>query len=710
MPLAHRDLRKSRVLVVAAGLFLGLIGLWLRVGWLQIARHSYYTDRAERNQEHRVVVSPERGELLDRYRRPLARDLVTNSISAAPREMVSPRATARELARELDLDPRALERTFAARPRFAWVARHVPPAIGQRIASANRAGVYVSAEIQRDYPLGPAAQEVVGRTDADGDGVEGMELELDDDLRGRPGWTTRFRDGRGHSFALVRGLKRRPENGHHVVLTIDADLQAIVESRLARAVDTLRAARGFALFLDPRTGEILAAVNVPHLPPGRARNWNFTDQFEPGSTYKLVVAGAALEEGVARPDQWFEASATGVAQIAPDAVFHDVHKQAACTFRDAVRWSSNIVMGKLGLMVGSERLYRYSTALGFGSLTGLGFPGEASGRLRSPAHWSGRSCPTIAIGHEVSVTPLQLALAYATVANGGVLMEPMLVREVLDQDGHVIRRFSPRGARRGFGEGTTRTLREMLTAVVDSGTAKAARIPELRIAGKTGTAQKYEASVHTYGKGMYLSSFAGMVPAEDPRMVGVIVIDEPRGRHYYGGEVAAPVFREVMLDLLRLPHGPFESNGAQVAARPPSPAPVTVPDLRMLIAHAAEQRLADCGLRASFEGQGLRVLSQEPAAGEAAERGASVRVWLSAPRDSAAGRLPDLAGLPLREALRRLTRLGVTARIQGQGVVTHQAPAAGTPLPLADDCRLKCEPVLAAAGSEPAAAARIGEP
>ena len=711
-------MRRNRVLVAAAGLFLGLACLWARAAWLQVFRHSHYAERAERNQELRVLLEPVRGPLLDRRGRPLARDLLTYSISAAPREMKDPRATARVLARALGLDPARLARAFAARPWFVRVARRVPPDRGERIARAGQRGVYVALETRREYVLGNAAEEILGCTNIDHVGVEGLERMCDEELRGRPGWTTLFRDGRGRSHQLQRGQERRPEDGHQVVLTLDADLQAIVEHHLAEAVDTLRAARGFALFLDPRSGEILAAANVPHLPPGRARNWTFTDQFEPGSTYKVVVASASLEEGVARPDQWFEAAADGKATIAPGAVFHDVHKQPAFTFRDAVRWSSNIVMGKLGVRLGADRLYRYSTALGFGSLTGSRFPGEAGGKLRSPARWSQRSCPTIAIGQEVAVTPLQLALAYAAVANGGVLMRPMLVREIRDGEGRTLRRVAPEAAHRVFTASTMSLMREMLTAVVDSGTARAARVPGLRVAGKTGTAQKYDADVGTYGKGKYLSSFAGFVPADDPCLVGVVVIDEPSGGRYYGGEVAAPVFREVVLDVLRLPESPILSGPVTVAARPPAPAPVTVPDLRLLWREAVEQRLADVGLRARLAGEGPRVLAQEPAAGQAVERGASVTVWLSPPADSSAARLPDLAGVPLREALRRLTRLEVPARIQGSGVVVRQSPAAGAPLPLKSPCRLWCEPSLAAAlpagpaGAElpDAAAARSREP
>jgi stage V sporulation protein D (sporulation-specific penicillin-binding protein) len=703
------------VLVAAAGLLLGLVVLWLRVAWLQVVQHSYYVGRAELNQEQRVLIRPVRGELLDRRGRPLARDLLTWSVSAAPREMADPVVVARGLAALLHLDARRLTGEFRAHPRFVWVARHQPPEVGEAVADRKWRGVHLLVETRRDYTLGAAASEILGRTDLDDSGVDGLELQLDGDLRGRPGWSTLFRVGRNRTVGLPRGLRRAATDGHSAVLTLDFDLQGIVEHHLARAVDTLRAVRGFALFLDPRTGEILASVCVPHLPPGKARNWPFTDQYEPGSTFKVVAAGIALEENLARPDKYFEAG-FGRVLVAPGCRFEDSHEARGFTFRGAVQYSSNIVMSKLGILAGPERLYRYATSLGFGSLTGLDFPGEAAGRLHSPAHWSARSCPTIAIGHEVSVTPLQLALAYAAIANGGVLMEPMLVREVRDAEGRVLHRYGPRASHRAFSEATTATLREMLAAVVDSGTARSARIPGFPLAGKTGTAQKYDPAIKTYAHGKYLSSFVGFAPSGGPTLVGVVVIDEPRTGHYYGGEIAAPVFREVMLDLRRLPDGPFGTGSTQVAAKPPAPAAVVVPDLRLLPPTAAERRLAEQGLRARFEGRGPRALAQAPAAGQAAERGASVTVWLAAPAGPEGLLLPDLVGLPLREALRRLTPRQVQTRVTGSGIVVRQIPPAGTPLLPGSECRLWCEPGTAPAASPspgplsvcPAGAERVG--
>lgn len=680
--------------MAAAGLFAGLIGVWLRIFWLQVVEHNFYSARADVIQEQRVLLRPVRGNLEDRRGRVLAKDLVTYSVSAAPAEMLNAGATARQLAALLGLDPRKLQRSFAQRPRFLWVARRVPPPVGQKVADLKARGVYLAPETERVYPLAKVAEEILGHTNLDNLGSEGLELQLDETLRGQPGWATLFRDGRGRSHDLPRGLRRSPLDGGSVVLTLDADLQSIVESHLAAAVDSLNALRGFALFMDPRTGEVLAAVTVPHLGPGKDRNWNFTDTFEPGSTYKVVVAGAALEEGLARPNQVFTASTTGEYQIVPGVTFHDVHKAASYTFADAVRWSSNIVMGKLGLLVGAERLYRYSTALGFGSLTGVAFPGEAGGKLRSPDRWSARSTPTIAIGHEIAVTPLQLTLAYAAIANDGVLMRPMLVREIRDGSGEVVQRFTPEASHRVFSPSTCATLRTMLEAVVDSGTAKAARVPGLTIAGKTGTAQKYDAAQRTYGRGLYVSSFAGFAPAEAPQLVGVVVIDEPRGRHYYGGEVAAPVFREVMRDLQSLPDGPMLAPTNVVMVRPPAPAPVTVPDLRLLPERAAERTLAEADLHGRFQGQGPRVLAQFPVAGAAVERGSRVEAWLSAPADSAGETLPDLVGLTFREAIRELSRRQVPVKLIGHGTVVDQSPAPGTPLPIEGACALRCEPRL----------------
>ncbi len=702
--MAHREMRKSRVLMTAAGFFVGLACLWVRVAVLQTAMHEHYAGRARENQQHHQKILPRRGVISDRRGRVLAHDLGVSQVAVYPPQLADPAAAARVLAPVTGEPEAKLARRLRSLRSYTWIARDVPPEVGQRLREARVTGVVVEDETRRFYRLGAAAAEILGRTNRDNVGVDGLEYQFENLLGGRTGWVTRVPTGSSRMSLLLPGAEGRPaRDGASLELALDADLQASVEHHLARAVDTLKAQRGFAIFLDPWTGEILAAACVPHLPPGRARNWTFTDQFEPGSTFKIVVGGAALEERLARPGDRFEGAASGEAELVPGCIIHDTHEAATFTLRSAIQHSSNIVMGRLALKLGADRLHRYASALGFGSMTGIEFPGETAGRLRPVSAWQPRSTPTIAIGHELTVTPLQLALAYAAIANGGVLMEPLLVRSIRDADGRELRRATPQPSHRVFSGSTASTLLELLCAVVDSGTATAARLPGVRVAGKTGTAQKYDARVGTYGRGMYVASFAGIAPADRPRLVGVIVLDEPSGARYYGGQVAAPVFREVMLDLQRMAWPGFDPADAAVAMRPPQVPAVTAPDLRLLPPRQAERRLADFGLHVRFEGSGPRVLSQVPAAGQPVERGAVVLAYLSAPEDSLGRSLPDLVGLTVREAMRRLTQRAVPVRISGSGFVTRQEPPPGTPLPLAGPCRLWCSP------ADPATPAREPE-
>lgn len=689
--MAHRELRKSRVLVAAAGLFFALLCLWVRIAWLQIALHDQFDARAKANQSQHEKILPRRGPILDRRGTPMAHDLDIAQVALYRPQVTDIKKTADAIARELGMDARKLRKKIEAAKGFLWIDREVAPEVGERIAKLRLPGVRVDDETKRFYRLQDAASEILGRTNSDNVGVDGIEYQFERELGGQTGWKTMVPTGSSRFKLELPGAERRAaKDGSTLVLTIDAELQSIVEHHLARAVDSLKAVRGFAIFLDPWTGEILASACVPHLPAGQAKNWNFTDMYEPGSTFKVVVAGATLEEKLAKPTDYFTASVTGRAEILPKVFLRDSHAHEGYTFFGAIQNSSNIVCGKLGIRLGAERLYRYCTALGFGSLSGVEFPGETSGKLRPVSAWQPRSTPTIAMGQEIAVTPIQLALAYAAIANGGVLMEPMLLKELRAPDGKVLRTWTPQTSHRVFSEATTATLREMLCAVVDSGTATTARTGAIRIAGKTGTAQKYDPRTKGYGTGMYMGSFAGFAPADKPRMVGVVVIDEPHGSQYYGGLVAAPVFREVMLDLLRLPNGPLNSSNTVVAMRPPAVPAVTAPDLRLLPASEARHRLGQYGLNVRFEGQGPRVLSQSPAAGQPVERGMSVVAYLSAPSDSTGRTLPDLVGLPMRQAIRQLSERAVEMRIEGKGIVVRQEPPAGTPLPMSGRCRVWC--------------------
>lgn len=698
--MAHKDMRKSRVLAAAAGLFLMLVCLWVRVAWLQVVLHGHFVARAAENQIQHDKLIPRRGELRDRGGRLLAHDLLISRVAVYRPQLKDLGAIATRLAPLLGATPAAMRERLEQVKGYALIADQLPPETGEKVRALKINGVVVSEETRRDYRLGAAAAEILGRTNRDNVGVDGLEYQYDDELGGQTGWVAMIRAGTQRVLRLPGAEGRAARDGATLTLSIDSELQSIVEQHLVRAVDTLHAKRGFAVFVDPSTGEIRAAACVPHLAAGLAKNWTVTDQYEPGSTFKVVVAGATLEEGLAKPTDYFTASENRAgAELLPGVYIHDSHPHPGYTFFGAIQNSSNIVCGKLGIRLGAEKLYRYITALGFGEATGLEFPGETPGRLRPVDQWQPRSTPTISIGQEVAVTPLQVALAYSAIANGGVLMQPMLARELRAPDGTLVRRWEPQPVRRVFSEATTAELCRMLCAVVDSGTATATRLKDLRIAGKTGTAQKMNPLTKHYEKGLYMASFAGFAPADHPRLAGVVVIDEPRGDVYYGGQTAAPVFREIMLDLMRQPAGLLGAIDGPVASRPPAVPEVTAPDLRLLPPREAESRLAAYGLHARFEGSGPRVLSQLPAAGQPVERGMPVVAYLSPPRDSLGRRLPNLVGMPMREALRQLSLRQVTVRLEGRGLVVRQEPAPGSALPLTGSCRLWCEEPAGTAGT-----------
>ena len=679
---------RGRILLAA---FLGLACagvLFLRLVAIQVFAHERFEARAEQNQEGRVLLPARRGDILDRQGRLLASDVNTYSVHAVPRLMKSPNAVAKKLAAALTLDAGRLRSEFKRRPKFCWVHRQLEPDRAMAVAKLGLPGVYLNHESRREYPGGAPARQVTGKVNLDGRGVEGLEYQYEASLRGEDGWATEFRDGSGGSRPLARGARREPKHGRGLVLTVDAEIQGAVMARLERAAEELGARQAAAVILDPFTGAVLALGAAGPGTSGARRQPVISDTYEPGSTFKVVVAAAALEEEVANENTMYFGE-NGSYNFGGFSI-RDVHEYGELSFRDAFRFSSNIIAGKVALQVGEERYYRYATSLGFGSLTGIEFPGEVAGRLRPPHQWSGRSLPTLAIGQELSVTPLQLAAAYGAVANGGVLMKPHLVHAEIDAGGRVVERHEPRPLRRVFSERTARTLRAFLQSVVDSGTAKKAHLNWATVGGKTGTAQKYDPSIRTYSRSKYVSSFIGIVPADAPKMVCLVIVDEPRKGHY-GGEVAAPVFQRILEDVRRIPGGPLAPHPprVQVTQREFSPPASVVPDVRLIAVEVAQRRLEEYGFRVRVRGQGARVYAQAPAPGEPLGRGE----WVDVHVEPAIGEaLPDVVGLTLREAIRTLSQVGVRSEVVGSGVVVAQVPPAGARLTGTRACLLRCQP------------------
>jgi membrane peptidoglycan carboxypeptidase len=439
------------------------------------------------------------------------------------------------------------------------------------------------------------------------------------------------------------------------------------------------------VLVDVETGEVLALAGAGGgIETGRRvrRLRAVEDLFEPGSVYKLVTFVAAIENGLLDDDDLFYAE-RGRCDFGGYTI-RDVKKMEWLCPADILSLSSNIATAKIGEKVGARELYAHSRRMGFGVRTLVELPGEQRGLLRPVSSWSGRSAATVAIGQEVSVTALQLAMAYAAVANGGELMKPRLVREVRRPDGSVRVTCEPEVVRRAMGTETAARLRGYLHRAVVNGTGTKADPGVFPVAGKTGTAQKARGGGKGYAEGAYVACFAGFFPVERPAVAAVVVIDEPRGKRYYGGDVAAPVFAEIARGAATL----AAASGGQrelpdiVQAMEET---VRVPDLRGLATAAAVERLDRCGLRATVVHQNAQVLVQEPRPGATVRPGTAVALYGEA---GLAEHVPDVTGLTLREAMRELRPTGLEIKALGSGVIVEQTPLAGSPLPAQGTCRL----------------------
>jgi cell division protein FtsI (penicillin-binding protein 3) len=548
-------------------------GLPIRTGWiavlwcvcfcvvagrlliLQVFQQEPLSRRAERQQIRTVELNGQRGSLYDRQGRMLAMNLDVPSIYAVPPLIKDPHLTAIELSRVLGKEPDLLERRLRSEKEFVWIERRVDPAAAKSLEELGLDGIGFLQESQRFYPKRGLMGHLLGFAGMDNQGLEGIERAYDATLRGRPSRIRLSQDAIGRPMLLQWSGEMEtvlPDRGNDVVLTIDETIQHIAERELAHAVEETGATSGSAVVMDPHTGAILALAVSPDFNPNaiqearpdRWRNRATADAYEPGSTMKMFVAAAALEEGVVRPDDPINCE-QGLYRVA-NHVIHDRFKERRLTFQEVLRRSSNIGMVKVGMEVGGERLHRYLRAFGFGEKTGIDLYGEAAGLLRPPQQWSKLSLASLSMGQEISVTPIQLAAAASAIANGGLLVRPHLVSEIRDPEGRIVRRFEPEVRGRVISRETSRTLVRMLESVVEKGgTGERAGLTGYRVAGKTGTAQKLDAKTGRYSEERFVTSFLGFTPTENPRLVILVVLDEPEGKEVWGGSTAAPVFRRI---------------------------------------------------------------------------------------------------------------------------------------------------------------------
>jgi cell division protein FtsI (penicillin-binding protein 3) len=538
---------ETRRRLVLAVFVLAGIALAARAVYLQVLQQGFLAHEAEVRHQRVVEVPAHRGMITDRRGEPLAVSAPVDSVWANPRLLMSQRRHLGPIARELGIDYDELHARLAARGdrEFVYLKRHVRPDIAERVMRLEAPGVALQREYRRYYPTGEVTGHVLGFTDIDDRGQEGLELAFDAWLRGEPGRHRIIQDRTGRAVEHVERISD-PDPGKDLALSIDQRLQYLAYRELASAVQYHAAASGSAVILDPHSGEILAMVNQPAFNPNNRddrrgadyRNRAVTDVFEPGSAVKPFTVAAALEAGTYRPATVID-TAPGSFRVSGHNI-RDVRNYGSLDLAGILRKSSNVGASKIALSLEPRQLWHALQGVGLGQRTGVGFPGESSGFLAHHTRWYPLDQATLAFGYGVSVTALQLARAYGALAAEGVLVTPSLLRADKRLRGERVMSASTAG----------RLLGMLESVVGPEGTAPKARVRGYRIAGKTGTVRKSEAG--GYADDRYVSVFAGIAPASRPRLVMVVVIDEPRRNGYYGGEVAAPVFARVMEGALRL--------------------------------------------------------------------------------------------------------------------------------------------------------------
>ena len=520
---------------------------------LQAAKLSLKADR-----QHRKVVHVEgaRGTIVDRNGKVLAMNVEVPSVFGMPALLDDPAKLARDLATVLHVRPGDIKKKLQSDRRFVWIARKLDPEQGRKVHSLRQQGLGVIMERRRYYPKGPMLSHVLGFAGIDNQGLEGLELRYESYLRGKKQMVVLQRDGLGRAVFPTRPEPQLPVTGHSTTLTIDEVIQYIAEKELEDAVTKTGAKRGVLIIMEPRTGAVLAMALTPRfdpnavrgLTPHRWRNRALTDVYEPGSTMKMFLAAAALEEGTASLETMVYGE-NGRMTVA-NTIIHDHDESGWMTFAQVIQRSSNIGAVKVAMSVGEERLYRYLRAFGFGDRTEIDLPGESAGLVKAPPRWGKRTLASMAIGQEIAVTPIQLVTAAAAIANGGWLMKPFLVSEIREASGKIVFQATPQIRRRPVSPETIQILGHILEGVVAHGTGTRASVLGYRVAGKTGTAQKIDPETRSYSATRFVASFVGYVPADDPRLTILVVIDEPRTESW-GGAVAAPVFRRVAERVLR---------------------------------------------------------------------------------------------------------------------------------------------------------------
>ncbi|MEA2014465.1 MAG: penicillin-binding transpeptidase domain-containing protein [Thermodesulfobacteriota bacterium] len=550
--------RVASILILFLVLYVALASRALQ---LQIVSGETLKALADGQHKKSLTLNPERRFIFDRNGQKLAATLMADSVYVDPSNVEEQGKVSSKLSSILGVKRQQIAGALVSKGRFRWIARQVSPIKARRIRALKLKGVHLIEEPRRFYPHREMACHLLGFAGLDSTGLEGLEAKYDKYLKGVPKEVVWGRDANGQEIYLSdNAVGMADDESCSLFLTIDSKIQYIVESQLKKAFEDTGARAGNVIVMDPRTGEVLAMASEPQFNPNDfslylaevRKNRPVIDCFDPGSVFKPFVAAAVIEEGLVTETDMFDCENGSYA--VGNRVIHDAQDEKfnKLSLSEILKYSSNIGAVKVAQRLGREKLYHYITTFGFGSKTGIDLPGESSGLLRDPKDWADIDFATIAFGQGVSVTSIQLVTAMSAIANDGVLMKPHVVQCMVDKKGRVVKKFEPVAVRRAISPETSHKITSILTNVVEGegGTGENARIVNLSVAGKTGTSQKFDFDMGNYSAEKVQVSFIGFFPAEDPQMVILVVLDEPK-IHRWGGSAAAPVFRKISEQILR---------------------------------------------------------------------------------------------------------------------------------------------------------------
>jgi cell division protein FtsI (penicillin-binding protein 3) len=682
----------ARLRIILVGLGLACFGLILagRFFQLQVIQGGQLREELDREVKKHCPVLPVRGTIMDRHGKELAVSTQVSSLVAHPNQIKKADLMSRELSGVLGMSSQEIKRILTRARPFVFVKRCLTPekeeafrawkektesrvlAARKRDERADEDAIYLIPEARRYYPQQWLAGPILGFCDIDGNGLEGLESYFNKDLYGKPKSCVNMQDARGR--IVISGEKAWDPDvmGNNMVLTIDRTIQYIAEKELQKGVEHWNAAGGMVMVTNPQTGEILAMAQVPRMDPNMPGHYPkearqvrlLTDAVEPGSAFKVFIVASALDAGVVKPPDHFNCE-SGTWHLNAKEVIHDVHPYGDLTVQQVIQKSSNIGAAKISQKLGPKLVDEYLRGFGFGSKTGIQFPGETTGLLKN--HQRCRSLIdrlTTAFGQGVSVSVLQLTMALSAIGNNGVLMQPLLVKEVVSPKGEIVKEFKPRPVRRVLSQATAATMLNIMETVTQpGGTANGASPPGFTTAGKTGTAQKIVGRAYSHNK--YNSVFMGLIPAEKPVLAITVIIEESKGA-IYGGVVAAPVFREIAGQALRiLGYYPQPDKTDSILAKNNSATPK----------HTASPEPAVVPLAASLVPLELQKLTAPPE-----QPSAPLKV------------MPDLRGMTIRRAMKLLTCSGVRCHMKGSGLAVSQDPPPGTPIESETRCVVMFEP------------------